>query len=98
MFGRKTRRALVLLKITLEQDSKSTKEMLKTYYAYSQGDAKKEDLDKANKQLNVLSKELGFGFLTFMPFAPITIPLLLKLAKKYEIDIVPEWFKDSLNK
>jgi len=33
-----------------------------------------------------------------MPFAPITIPLLVKLAKKYEIDIVPEWFKDSLNK
>ena len=62
------------------------------------GTSKKEDLDKANKQLNVLSKELGFGFLTFMPFAPITIPLLVKLAKKYEIDIVPEWFKDSLNK
>ena len=98
MFGRKTRRALVLLKITLEQDSKSTKEMLKTYYAYSQGDAKKEDLDKANKQLNVLSKELGFGFLTFIPFAPITIPLLAKLAKKHKIDIVPEWFKDSLDK
>ena len=33
-----------------------------------------------------------------MPFAPITIPLLVKLAKKHEIDIVPEWFKDSLNK
>ena len=50
MFGRNIRRALVLLKITLEQDSESTKEMLKTYYAYSQGNAKKEDLDKANKQ------------------------------------------------
>ena len=41
MFGRNTRRAIVLLKITLEQDSKSTKKMLKTYYAYSQRNVKK---------------------------------------------------------
>ena len=98
MFGRNIRRALVLLKITLEQDSESTKEMLKTYYAYSQGNAKKADLDKANKQLNVLSKELGFGLLAFMSSAPITIPLWAKLTKEHKIDTVPEWFKDSLNK
>ena len=98
MFGRKIRRALVLLKFTLEQDSERTKEMLKTYYSYTQGNAKKEDLDKASKQLNVLFKELGFGFLTILPFAPITIPLLVKLARKYDVDIVPEWFKDSLKK
>ncbi|GIT33221.1 MAG: hypothetical protein Ct9H300mP3_07520 [Gammaproteobacteria bacterium] len=98
MFGRNIRRALVLLKITLEQDSESTKEMLKTYYSYSQGNAKEEDLDKANKQLNLLLKELGFGFLTILPFAPITIPLLVKFARKHKIDIVPEWFKDSLKK
>ena len=98
MLGRNVRRALVLLKITLEQDSESTKEMLKTYYSYTQGNAKKEELDEANKQLNVLFKELGFGFLTFLPFEPITIPFLVKLAKKHDIDIVPEWFKDSLRK
>ncbi|GIS75074.1 MAG: hypothetical protein CM1200mP12_07930 [Gammaproteobacteria bacterium] len=46
MFGRNIRRALVLLKITLEQDSESTKEMLKTYYSYSQGNAKKKTLIK----------------------------------------------------
>ena len=50
MFGRNIRRALVLLKITLEQDSESTKEMLKTYYSYSQGNAKKEDLDKKREE------------------------------------------------
>ena len=98
MFGRKIRRALVLLKFTLEQDSERTKEMLKTYYSYTQGNAKKEDLDKASEQLNVLFKELGFGFLTILPLAPITIPLLVKLARKYDVDIVPEWFKDSLKK
>ena len=98
MFGRKIRKTLVLLKNTLEQESESTKEMLKTYYSYTQGQIKEEDLEQANKQLKELIRDLGFGFLTILPFAPITIPILVKLARKYEIDIVPEWFKESLKK
>ncbi len=98
MFGRNIRKALVLLKNTLEQESESTKEMLKTYYSYTQGKIKEEDLEQANKQLKELIRDLGFGFLTILPFAPITIPFLVKLARKYEIDIVPEWFKESLKK
>ena len=98
MFGRKIRKTLVLLKNTLEQESESTKEMLKTYYSYTQGKIKEEDLEQANKQLKELIRDLGFGFLTILPFAPITIPFLVKLARKYEIDIVPEWFKESLKK
>ena len=98
MFGRKVRTALVLLKVTLEQESESTKEMLKTYYLYTKDKAQEEDLERANKQLNALFKDLGFGFLTILPFAPITIPLLVKFARKHEIDIVPEWFKESLKK
>jgi len=98
MFGRNIRKALVLLKNLLEQESESTKEMLKTYYSYTQGQIKEEDLEQANKQLKELIRDLGFGFLTILPFAPITIPFLVKLARKYEIDIVPEWFKESLKK
>lgn len=98
MFGRNIRKALVLLKNMLEQESESTKEMLKTYYFYTQGKTKEEDLEQANKQLKELFRDLGFGFLTILPFAPITIPFLVKLARKYEIDIVPEWFKESLKK
>ena len=98
MLGRNIRKALVLLKNLLEQESESTKEMLKTYYSYTQGKIKEEDLEQANKQLKELIRDLGFGFLTILPFAPITIPILVKLARKYEIDIVPEWFKESLKK
>ena len=98
MFGRNIRKALVLLKNLLQQESESTKEMLKTYYSYTQGKIKEEDLEQANKQLKELIRDLGFGFLTILPFAPITIPILVKLARKYEIDIVPEWFKESLKK
>ena len=98
MLGRNIRRVLVLLQITLKQDTESTKEMLKTYYSFTQGNVNEEELEKANKQLNILLKELGFGVLTILPFSPITIPLVARLAKKYQIDIVPEWFKDSLKK
>tara|TARA_B100001105_G_C22339506_1_gene420614 strand:+ start:201 stop:497 length:297 start_codon:yes stop_codon:yes gene_type:complete len=98
MLGRNIRRVLVLLQITLKKDTESTKGMLKTYYSFTQGNVDEEELEKANKQLNILLKELGFGVLTILPFSPITIPLVARLAKKYQIDIVPEWFKDSLNK
>ena len=98
MLGRNITRVLVLLQITLKQDTESTKEMLKTYYSFTQGNVNEEELEKANKQLNILLKELGFGVLTILPFSPITIPLVARLAKKYQIDIVPEWFKDSLKK
>jgi hypothetical protein len=46
---------------------------------------------------NIL-KDLGFGFLVLLPFSPITIPMIAKLAQKYEIDIFPDWFKDTLEK
>ena len=98
MLGRNIRRALALLKATLKHDTESSRAMLKTYYSFTQGNTSKEDLKKANKQLNVVLKELGFGALTMLPFSPITIPLVAKLARKYGIDIVPDWFKDSLNK
>ena len=98
MLGRNIRKVLALLKVTLKQETESSREMLKTYYSFTQGNTTEEDLEKANTQLNIVLKELGFGALSILPFAPITIPLVAKLARKYDIDIVPDWFKDSLNK
>ena len=92
MLGRNIRRALALLKAMLKHDTESSREMLKTYYSFTQGNTTKEDLEKANKQLNKVLKELGFGVLTVLPFSPVTIPLVAKLARKYDIDIVPDWF------
>ena len=56
----------------------------------------KKDLQIANNQLKELLKDLGFGLLTSLPFSPITIPFILKLSKRYNVDIIPEWFKDSM--
>ena len=54
------------------------------------------DLEKANNQLNEILKDLSLGLMALVPFAPLTIPMIAKFAKKHNIDLLPEWFKDSL--
>ena len=36
--------------------------------------------DRANKQLNEILKDLSFGLMAVVPFAPITIPMIAKFA------------------
>ena len=96
MFKKKLIRYLLLLKATFNNESDSNKAMLKTFYLYSKGEADKKDLQNANNQLKELLKDLGFGLLTSLPFSPITIPFILKLSKRYNVDIIPEWFKNSM--
>ena len=55
-----------------------------------------EELEKANKQLNEILKDLSLGLMAIIPLAPITIPMIAKFAKKHNIDLLPEWFKESL--
>ena len=70
--------------------------MLKTYSEYLKGEVSEEDLEKANKQLNEILKDISLGLMAVIPLAPITIPMIAKFAKKHNIDLLPEWFKDSL--
>ena len=70
--------------------------MFKTYSEYLKGEVTEEELEKANKQLNEILKDLSLGLMAIMPLAPITIPMIAKFAKKHNIDLLPEWFKDSL--
>ena len=70
--------------------------MLRTYSDFLKGEATEEDLEMANKQLNEILKDLSLGLMAVIPLAPITIPMIAKFAKKHDIDLLPEWFKDSL--
>ena len=54
------------------------------------------NLNEAIEQLNEILKDLSFVLMAVVPFAPITIPMIAKFAKKHNIDLLPEWFKDSL--
>ena len=96
MFDGRVKKIIDFLKEKFTEETESTRTMLKIYSDYVKGEANDEDIEKANKQLNEILKDLSFGLMAVIPFAPITIPMIAKFAKKHDIDLLPEWFKDSL--
>ena len=96
MFDGRVKKIIDFLKEKLAEETEPSRVMLKTYSDYLKGEATDEELDKANNQLNEILKELSLGLMAVIPFAPITIPMIAKFAKKHNIDLLPEWFKDSL--
>ena len=96
MFEGRIKKIVDLLREKFTEETESTRTMLKIYSDYVKGEANDEDVEKANKQLNEILKDLSFGLMAVVPFAPITIPVIAKFAKKHNIDLLPEWFKDSL--
>ena len=96
MLDGRAKKIITFLKEKLTEETESSRAMLKTYSDYIKGEATDEELDKANNQLNEILKELSLGLMAVIPFAPITIPMIAKFAKKHNIDLLPEWFKDSL--
>ena len=96
MFDGRVKKIIDFLKEKFTEETESTRTMLKIYSDYVKGEASDEDIEKANKQLNEILKDLSFGLMAVVPFAPITIPMIAKFARKHNIDLLPEWFKDSL--
>tara|TARA_B110000014_G_C20079334_1_gene563767 strand:+ start:34 stop:330 length:297 start_codon:yes stop_codon:yes gene_type:complete len=91
-------RFLRIIQRALVHESEQTRQVILGYYKFIQGQSSEEELYKTNLLLKNILKDLGFGFLVLLPFSPITIPMIAKLAQKYEIDIFPDWFKDTLEK
>ena len=96
MLDGRVKKIIAFLKEKLTDETESSRAMLKTYSDYLKGEASEEELEKANQQLNEILKDLSLGLMAVIPLAPITIPMIAKLAKKHNIDLLPEWFKDSL--
>ncbi|KZN38663.1 hypothetical protein [Pseudoalteromonas luteoviolacea] len=97
----KLKRSLIALKGALEQEKQETEEMLDIYKRYTQGQASKDELKVANKQFVDVLKGLGLGVFAILPFAPITIPIIIKLGSKLGVDVLPSSFsvqKDSKSK
>ena len=90
------RRAMVALKIALAQEKQETKEMLSIYRRYTQGHTSKEELKRANEQFVDILKGLGLGVFAVLPFAPLTIPLVVKLESLVGVDVLPSSF--NMNK
>ena len=89
------RRSMLALKVALAQEKQETKEMLDIYKRYSFGEAHKSELKVANDQLVDILKGLGLGVFAVLPFAPITIPLIVKLGQWVGVDVLPSSFSLS---
>ena len=67
--------------------------MLDVYVKYIEGHATDNEIEEANYQLKQVFRSLGLGILVLLPFSPISIPYVLKRAKEYNIDLIPDWYK-----
>lgn len=87
---------IILLKIKkgLQKETAENKVMISVYYKNIKNEATKEEIDLANAQFIQLLKTLGLGFLIVLPFGGVTLPLFVKLAKIFGVDIIPNSFKD----
>ena len=78
--------------LSLSNETKANEDMLHAYFDYLEtGD--EEALDSANIQFKENLKSAGLGILLIIPFSPVTIPFFFRLAKKHDVDIIPNWYK-----
>jgi hypothetical protein len=89
---RKLRRSMLKIKVALSQEKAETREMLHIYHMSIRGETKPGEMKIANKQFFDIVKGLGLGVFAVLPFAPITIPIIVKLGKTVGVDILPSAF------
>ena len=93
MYTDKIKQNLLKLKDLFLEETEENKKMLDIYISYIEGNANEEDITEANEQLKQIFKSLGLGVLVVLPFSPISIPYVLKKAKEYNIELIPDWYK-----
>ena len=78
------------LKQLLASESKESSQMLDIYYKYVAGEnISKDELTKANEQHKDLLKGIGALGIFALPGGILAIAFLVKLGKKFGIDILP---------
>lgn len=86
------KRQMIMLKIALAQEKAETSEMLSIYKRYTLQRASAEEMRVANQQFVDILKGLGIGVFAVLPFAPVTIPLMIKLGRWVGVEILPSSF------
>ncbi len=89
------KRQLIRVKFALAQEKDETKEMLAIYRRYTKKQASPEEMKLANQQFFDVLKGLGVGVFAVLPFAPITIPIVIKVGKWVGVDILPSSFNEE---
>jgi hypothetical protein len=80
----------------LKKEGNETSEAAIILSRYAKGEeVSKEDMEKFRNQMVDVIKVLGIGVpFTIIPGSSLLLPLVLSIAKKYNIDILPSSFKD----
>jgi hypothetical protein len=86
---------MIRLKFALAQEKDETRQMLRIYQHYVTGEVSKAELARANAQLADVLRATGLGIFAILPFAPVTIPLIVKLGRKLGIEVLPSAFSPS---
>ena len=93
MNTKKIQKFLFKLRDSFLEESEENRRMLDTYAKYIDGTASDKEIDEANYQLKQVFRSVGLGILVVLPFSPISIPYVLKKAKEYNIELIPDWYK-----
>ena len=93
MNTKKIQKFLFKLRDYFLEESEENRRMLDTYANYIDGTASDKEIDEANYQLKQVFRSVGLGILVVLPFSPISIPYVLKKAKEYNIELIPDWYK-----
>ncbi len=87
--------SMIRLKTALAQEKDETRQMLRIYQHYVTGEVSKAELARANAQLADVLRATGLGIFAILPFAPVTIPLIVKLGRKLGIEVLPSAFSPT---
>ena len=93
MNTKKIQKFLFKLRDSFLEESEENRRMLDTYANYIDGTASDKEIEEANYQLKQVFRSVGLGILVVLPFSPISIPYVLKKAKEYNIELIPDWYK-----
>ena len=79
----------------IKKEGSETSEAVIILARYAKGEeVSKEDMDKFRNQMIDVLKVLGIGIpFTIIPGSSLLLPLVISIAKKYNIDILPSSFK-----
>ena len=84
-----------MIQQALAQEKAETQEMLVIYRKFTVGEASEAEMKAANEQLVDIIKGMGLGVFAILPFAPITIPVIIKLGQRFGVDVLPSAFNQS---
>lgn len=77
----------------LHTESKESVKMMEIYNRALTKKATPEEIAWANDQFGDILKTVGLGALLILPFAPITLPLIIKITQKLGFSIFPSSFE-----